>query len=361
MGTTTSTFNPQTDSCCGRIVQAIDLLNDPTSKMPATGLLTALLSDQNRVGVEIVTPPTTDGYTATSFRKIVTKAIKPDCSTGSTMHPICSIPTNGNIDTHLYITSEHTIDEGISRTITIDVTDFDKFCENPDMYLANKMQQLKAGVFKEINAKLISKVFGYMGSYPGQVSPNTSVTLPMSISLFAPNAFQGGSVLDNNGYAKIVNLYNFLDYIGTEPIIVGGLHLGHLAGLNIQNALSNLFFDSTLDATIADGDSHLLTWAPGTFYLANPIETTQALRNTSVVGIREYSTVFSPFGEGLEWDTQVIHSQSGCQYTIRLQAHFDVLCPVPYDMTCTKKPALHFLTDCTPIDCAVISNVGDNV
>lgn len=359
MATTPSAFNPQTDSCCGRIVAAIDMVNDPTSRTPSTGLREALLSDQNDVGIEIMTPPTTNGYTATSFREIITKAIKPNCTTGSIAEAICDMPaTIGNSDSNMYITSKHTIDESIQRKIVINYTDFDKFCDSPEDYLAKKLQQFKAGVHKEINDKILTKVLAYMGAYHYQTTPDTSVSMPESVSLFAPNAFQGGSAIDNNGLARIGNLYGFLDYMGVEPIIVGGIHVGHLAQLQIQQAMSNIFFDSTIDATIADGLSHLLTWAPGTLMLKSVLETTPALMKSNIVGQREYSTVASPFGDGLEWDYRAVYNASGCALEIRLQAHFDVICPVPYDLTCTKKPALHFLTDCTPMDCAKISYQG---
>ena len=47
--------------------------------------------------------------------------------------------------------------------------------------------------------------------------------------------------------------------------------------------MSNIFFDSTLDATIGDGLSHLLTWAPGTLMLKSVLETTPSLTKNNIV------------------------------------------------------------------------------
>ena len=44
--------------------------------------------------------------------------------------------------------------------------------------------------------------------------------------------FKGGAgTIDNNGLAMHRNLYGFLDYMGVEPIIVGGIHVGHLSSI----------------------------------------------------------------------------------------------------------------------------------
>ena len=75
MATTPSTFNPQTDSCCGRIVAAIDMVNDPTSKTQAQGYAKHYYQPK-RCRDRDYDPPTTNGYKATSFREIITKAIK---------------------------------------------------------------------------------------------------------------------------------------------------------------------------------------------------------------------------------------------------------------------------------------------
>lgn len=359
MPTNNSGYNPATDSCCGIITQAIVETNDPANLMPATGVVAALKSPANTAGFSLTLPPTTDGYADTSFKKVYTKSVKPKCHDLDEADEVCVTPnTSGAFDKDMFITSNHTIEESIKVEIPFDVTEFDKLCgENGASYLANRMLAHKANVWKRINAKATTTVKAYMGAYHDQISPDTSITAPKSVSLFTPNTFTGNSVLSRDGFAVITGHYGYLDYNYINPVIVGGAHVQHLIGLNGNNAVPNLYFDAALDPSFGDSLKHLLTWSPGTLQLIDVQAITPQLEQYNVAGVRERYTMFSPFGDGFTWDVYVDWDTSGCKMMMKFQLHFDVICPIPYDMVCTKKPALHFLSDCEPMDCAAISSI----
>ncbi len=364
MASESSAYNPATDSCCAKLVAAIDrTMADPTNNVSSVGILKALEYSTSVANVSFNLPPNIEGYTSTSFKEVYTKAIRPNCDEGTEADPVCATPvTTGVFDTNPYITAKHTVDESIKRTIPMDLNEFAKFCATPEQYLADKLQAMKAGVLLEINKKLTNSVKAMMGAYWYQTGSDTSISagLAESVSLITASTLNGGGyVLHNAGYGRIQEHYSELNYPYISPIIVGGVHVNSLLGMTGINApYQNIFSDNNVDPSFGDGVNHLLTWVPGTFILKTVNAITPLLASANILGKRERSIVSNPFGDGLDWDYYLDTSESGCEYVIKLQAHFDVLCPVPYDMACTKKPALHFLSSCEPMDCAQISRIA---
>lgn len=360
MATIASGFNPQKDMCCDKILLATEQMNDPAVKTrPTAGLTEALLSAENRAGFSLELPKSIVGYTPTAGKKVYTKAIKQNCDPSGAKRDVCDDTVSSEALQDMYVTSEHTVEQYVKRTITVNEYDFAAFCESPEAYINNRLLAYRNGVIQEINQKLVDTVLGYMGAYSYQTGVDTSVTVPESVSLIAPNSFVGGTVYSNTGYAHIVNHYARLNYLGS-PIVVGGQHVGHLVGMGgTAPQIPNIYVDYSVDTTINDTLFHLLSWMPGTLQLVTYNEITDALISKNIVGKRERITAINPFGEsasaGLEWDVYVDHSDSGCLMSITYQLNFDVICPTPYDLTCGKKPALHFLSDCVQMDCLAIS------
>lgn len=363
MATSNSAYNPSTDSCCGKLVLAINKMTaDPTRNKPSVGILQALEYSTQVSDVNFELAPNIEGYTGTSFKTVYTKSIKPSCEEGDDADDVCATPvTTGVFEKSPWITAKHTIDNSIKREIPMDLKEFAKFCDSPEDYLANRLQAMQAGVMLEINKKLTTSVKAMMGAYWYQTGAATSMSagLAESVSLLTASTLNGGGyVLHNAGYARIQEHYSELNYPYISPIIVGGVHVNSLLGMTGINApYQNIFSDNNIDPSFADGVNHLLTWAPGTFVLKTVNAITPELASKTIPNKFERTIINNPFGEGLDWDYYLDVSDSGCEYVIKLQLHFDALCPVPYDMVCTKKPALHFLSSCEPMDCSQISRI----
>lgn len=356
MSTINTAHNEINDSCCAKVVVAIDKMNSQTKILRPTGVLNALTSDDNKQGFKLNLSPNKDRPTADSFRKVYTSDLAPICNQDTTADSACALPTFVNSDV---LTSkrfvEHTIDLSIKRDITLDVNDFKKFCDTPDEFIANQLMRMRSSVWQEINRKVIQRVIAYMGQYYGQVTPDNSLSLPKQINLF------NDPVLGYSGFGLIKDEYAKLGYL-ENPIIVGGSLVANALNANANGNgfnqagyaptfLPNGYVDYELDVAFSDGFNHLLTWGPGSLQLVTVNEVSDDMIRLSEKNRQERFRVKSPFGDGFMWDYYFDKSPNGCQYVMKWQLWFDVICPVPYDGDCAKKPTLHFLTGCTPNAC----------
>jgi len=356
MSTIATVYNSVNDSCCAKVIIAIDKMNSQTNVLQPTGLLNALKSTENTAGFKLELDPNKDRPTSGSFRKVYTKDVAPSCNETSVADDVCSVPTftPDNVAS-LYKFVEHTVDIPIKREITMDLAEFQKFCISPDEYLADKLMSMRSGVWQEINKNISGRVLAYMGAYYGQVTPANSVSAPKQINLF------NDPTLGYSGFGLIKDEYAKLGYI-ENPIIVGGSLVSNALNANANGNgfkqsgyaptfLPNGFVDYQIDSEIADGANHLFTWAPRSLQFVSTTEITDAMIKNSVINSRERNRVTSPFGDGMVWDYFYDVDPTGCLMKIRFQTWYDVIAPVPYDNVCAKKPILHFLTGCTPNAC----------
>lgn len=362
MSTITTVYNSIEDSCCAKVIQAIDAINSNANNIRPTGTLAALQSPQNKGTFSLVLDPNKARPTSGSFRSVYTKDIKPVCDQDTTADSACAEPSFSADDpTDNYVFSQHYIDLSIKREITLDLDDFKSFCLSPTQYIADRLLAFRSGVLSEINSKLTDRVIGYVGKYYSQLGGGSnSITAPKAVSFLSANSL-GGFAFDPTGYAKIKDEYAKLGYAYDSPIIVGGSHLATLqtnsafmGGTNLNGVNStgvpNLFVDYGVDVAFADGYNWLATWKPGALQVANVNEISDDMIRISVPNQRERMRVSSPFGDGLEWDYYWDVDSTGCQYKLKFQAWFDAILPVPPD-TCAPKPVLFFNVDCAGNDC----------
>jgi len=362
MSTISTAYNSGIDSCCAKVVVAIDQINSSANVAQPTGVLNALISPENKGTFELVLDPNKDRPTEDSFRKVYTKDVAPVCNQDTTADSACATPTfTPDTLSNAYIHAEHEINSSIKREIVLDLNGFKAFCVNPTEYIANRLLAFRAGVWAEINTKLISTVAGYVGAYADQTSPANSISAPKSVSFLTPGAIAGFS-FDPTGYGKIKDEFAKLGYAYEAPIVVGGSQLsvlqsnaGYYTGANLNGvvgaAIPNLYVDYGVDTYFGDGINHAITWKPGAVQVATVNDISDAMIQLSIPNQRERMRVASPFGDPFTWDFYFDIDATGCQYKLKWQLWFDALLPVPYDGTCAKKPVLNFTINCDGNTC----------
>lgn len=351
-------FNGATNSCCALLEVAVDNLQSIANIEQPNGIFTFIKKDTDTSPVEIKLDGEKDAPKTGSFRKLYTKAVVPECSNTTTPIEVCVAPSFSSAplsSSNQWI--EHTFTTlPIEREIDFDVESFQKFCETPDTYLANKLLAMRQGVIQEINTKTIQALQAYAGQYKEQIGgANNSISNPKAVNLFQ------SSGTGYNGYALIMNEYGKLGYANSRPYLVGGSSVGTLQGVvgggynqaGYQAPVSNPFIglDYGIDTAFGDANEHYLTWLPGTFIYGTVSEISSALNANQIMRQRERNVVTSPFGDGFMWDYYFdADIATGCKYKMRFKLNFEVLCPVPY-VDCMPKPALHFIGSCTENPC----------
>lgn len=365
MSTVTTAYDGINDSCCAKVVQAIDAVNSSANVQRPVGTLAALISPQNKGTFSLQLDPNKDRPSSTSFRTVYTKDIAPVCGQDTTADGACVAPNFASTDTigNGYVYAEHRIEKSIKREIILDVEEFKQFCTSPAQYIADRLIAFRAGVLEEINAKAADQLIAYAGKYFDQLGGgSTSISAPKAVSFLSQIA-SGGYAFDPTGYAKIKDEYAKLGYSYTAPIVVGGSHLGvfqtnaaFMGGSNLNGVVStavpNLFTDYSVDVAFADGGDHLLTWNPGHAQIVGYNDISDDMIALSLMGQRERMRITSPFGDGLTWDFFYdVDQATGCKYRLKWQLWFDVILPIPYDGTCANKPVLHFDVNCDGNTC----------
>ena len=319
----------------------------------------ALTSPENKGNFKLAIPPDKDRPTSTSFRKVYTEGIMPNCNLDTTADDLCATPNSTpSTLTTIYDALEHRIGLSIKRELVLDLKGFKAFCKDPEQVINDWIQSQRSGVLEEIDKKAIVQLVAMMGNYADGVN---SITTPKTINVINPTAT--GTSIDATAFARIAQEYQKIGF-APKPIIVGG---GQLALADIAKqyytgtsdvgqqfkGLPGLYADYNVDADFADAFYHALTWAPGTFQLVNYNDISDLFVQYSVKNIRERSRVTSPFGDGLSWDLYVDLVNNGCTYVIKFQTWFDVIQPVPYN-TCIQKPAQHWQIGCGANTCATL-------
>jgi len=359
MSTINTAYNAVQDSCCAKVVQAIDAMKSQTNVVKPAGTLSALISPLNKGTFSLDLDSSKDRPKTGSFRKVYTKDVRPICSQDTMPDAICSIPTFGASGAgSAYVYAEHEINMGIQRQILMDVDEFKKFCISPQQYIMDKTMAYRSGVIEEINTKVTEAVILYMGLYAGQTAPDNSISAPKEVNLFAT------ATQPYTGYSLIKDEYGKLGYAMASPIVVGGSTVqvssdirANGVGFNqagyAPQVIPNAFIDYGVDAIMQEGVNHLLTWLPGTIQLINYNDVTMEMVELSVPNLRERSRVNDPFNLGwnVDWDFKFDVDPTGCKYAITYSTWFDVIVPVPYDTACVAKPMLHFVSGCNANPC----------
>ena len=363
MSTLNTAYSDVDDSCCAKVIKAIDSVNSNVNVLRPTGTWEALNSPANKGTWSLDLDPNKDRPTSGSFRRVYTKDIKPVCNQDTDADPVCDLPTFLADDPKdNYVFADHYIDLSVKREITLDVEEFTRFCLSPEQYIADRLLAFRAGVHEEVNKKAIDRVIGYVGQYHSQLGTGSnSINAAQSVS-FLTTGTNGGFLFDPTGYSTIKDQYAQLGYPYMTPLIVGGSHLsifqtnaGFMGGTNLNGVNStgvpNLYTDYGIDVAMADGLDWLATWKPGALQIAEVNEITDAMIRLSVLNSRERMRIPDPFGTGLGlWDFLYDVDPSGCQYKLKFQKWFDVILPVPAS-ECAPKPVLFFNVDCAGNPC----------
>ena len=354
MATQDTIYNGNENSCCKLIEVALDQI--PQVKYSTSGALEALRASTQAFSGRIDITAGGSRPNGTGQRKIYTKATVPVCTDTTPTFDICDKANFGASTTNPEKWVEHTIDLSISREFVFTNEEYREFCSNTAEVYARLINAHRSGVQTEISNKIIQELKAYMGAYAYQTAPDNSIATPLDINLFNDLA-QGYS-----GYALIKDQYAKLGYTMDTPIILGGSSVAvsmdanrrgvgyNQAGYAPDMLPPSSYIDYGVNTAFGDTLDHLLTFIPGTFILAQWNDVTPQFASDSRLKGNEASILFSPFGDGLNWDFQKLLSDNACQHVIRMKAHFGVLCPVPYN-ECALKPALHFQANCTPNPC----------
>ena len=353
--TSPTNYNGLTNDCCALVELAMEGIDATANKSQPLGIYEAVKFSTEQSSVEVIIDSEKDRPATGSFRKVYTKGVLPDCNTDSTPRLLCDIPTVGTTTDSPTAYLEHTVEQSITRTITMDLTDFKKFCENPQEYLSKIINSYRLGVQQEINKKTLERLLVYMGQYKAQIgTADNSLSVPEQVNLFN-DLSQGYS-----GYALIKDQYAQLGHTAGEPIVIGGTHVstslnsasrgvGYNQAGYAPDMLPNGFVDYSINPLFNDGQDHAITFMPGTFIYVNYNDI-----NKNIVELNNSDRIRkvtkSPFGDSFKWDFYFDVDPSGCKYQITWQTWIDVLCPQVYN-DCISKPALHYLLGCTPNPC----------
>lgn len=356
MSTVATAYTDVTDSCCAKIIQVIEESKSNTQALRPVGTLQAILSDENKGTFTLKLDPNKDIPAADSFRKVYTKDIVPVCNQDTTADAVCATPTfSADTPADNYDFMEHRIGQSIKREIVLKLDDYKEFCLSPMQYLADRLKAFRAGVWQEINTKLNGSLIAIPGAYYDQSGGDNSLNAAKSVAFLTPNS-AGGFMFDPTGYSNIKDEYAQLGYPYVNPIIVGGSQLavfqsnaGFMGGANVngvtQTGVPNLYVDYGIDTEFADGDNHLVTWAPGALQMISVNDITDDMIRFSVPNQRERMRIESPFGDGFTWDFYFDVDSTGCQFKLKWQLWFDLIIPRPY-VTCAPKDILHFIVGC---------------
>lgn len=362
MSTVNTAFSAINNASCSEIVIDITETALSTANLGVEkGFISALTSEQNIGGFELILDPNKERPTSESVRKVYTSDTIGLCNQDTEAAGACATPSYSADDVAANFKAvEHTVNESIQRKIVLDVEQFKAFCINPQDYIRKRILAMRDGVIQEINNKTLAKAWAYAGLY---ADGTNSLDATKNLSFLTPNSY-GGYMFDPTGYAAIKDEYAKLGHPFSTPFIVGGSHAnylrtvaGFMGGSNVNGVstavVPNLYVDYAVDSTIADGNNNLLTWAPGSLQLVTYNDVSDAMVALSVPFHREKMRVPDPFGTGIrgDWDFYFNVDESGCKYELRWELFFDVVVPVPYDGNCAKKPVLLFTVDCEGNSC----------
>jgi hypothetical protein len=225
-----------------------------------------------------------------------------------------------------------------------------------------KYQQAK----KNFNKKIVDALALLPGNYP--TNGNDSLLNPISL----PIVTSAGTYIPT-GFGLLKSIYNAAD-IYDNPIIIGGRGIPELAvnsltysinntftGTNPSIGLPNLFLDGSLNDAFPDGNSHLLTWAPGAVQLlewyANDGQwgwQSRIERNGMQQFDQQYTTIVTP--DGIRWDFSY---KFDCGFHYYKFSKVFGVAPIPSDAFGTCRDynyILNFLAVCGELECATIEN-----
>lgn len=338
-------------------------LRHPGAQPFGAGAYDALVSDINRSSfIASQAASTAGGPSSGSPAKVQVTYVPASCEEGVEDLDRCEFPTTESA----FKTANLTVDNEFTWGFKLTENEYREMCEGDITGVYGKMllakyQQAK----KQFNKKIVDALVLLPGNYP--TNGADSLTSPISL----PIVTTAGTYLPT-GFGLLKSIYNSAD-IYDDPIIVGGRGIPELAvnslrysapntvpGYNVAGGLPNLYLDGTINDAFGDGDSHLLTWAPGAIQLLewyNNIGqwgwTSQITRNGALAFDQQYTTIVTP--DGITWDFSY-KFDCGVHY-YKFSKVFGVA-PMPSDAFGVCRDynyILNFLATCGELDCADIN------
>jgi hypothetical protein len=242
------------------------VVTDPTLKdLQPTGLLTALDSPANSIGVDLLRVDRQGKKV-----RLDIKYFPADCIEASTGTPEPCAAGEVSTDNSQYITLEQDDNNYIYRKYTFNEEEFRTLCDSKDGRISRKILDLVRNVLLSERAYYNAAIYGALNNYfdgTNSLPGGAEKTL---------NLFNATGIRQGMGLFKLIKEYQLKGYTET-PIIVGGstisawLYANGIFGSNTDGAADGGGVNAYIDyntamygaTAVGDSNERVLSWIPG--------------------------------------------------------------------------------------------------